>query len=97
MTGLSHIHDAGLGSRCFPVWSVGKKKGNCLVQSRPYALIGNRDLERDFLSQDLLSGLAIAIAIRSFDPSLFAQLIPLELLEAGAQCAPYKCTIQTDC
>ena len=41
---------------------------NCLVQSRTYAPTGNRDLERDFLSQDLLSGLAIAVAIRSFDP-----------------------------
>ena len=42
-----------------------------------------------------LYGSSIAVAIRSLEHSLSTRLIPLGLLEAGAQCAPYNCTFQT--
>ena len=50
-------------------------------------------------------GIPIALVIHSFDPTLglkftrfwrfYTPSAPLGLLEAGAQCAPYKCTFQT--
>ena len=42
-----------------------------------------------------LYGSSIAFPIRSLDHSLSTRLIPLGLLEAGAQCAPYRYTFQT--
>ena len=42
-------------------------------------------IARDLLSHSLFTRLR-----GSLSPSLIAQLIPLGLLEAGAQCAPYK-------
>ena len=53
-------------------------------------------------------GISIALTIRSLDPHwglvtlsytgswrFYTPSAPLGLLEAGAQCAPYKCTFQT--
>ena len=42
-----------------------------------------------------LYGISIAFVVHSLDHSLSTRLIPLGHLEAGARCAPYKCTFQT--
>ena len=67
---------------------LGYRHGQSLSHSLFTRLIPAGALVHGVLAFLYTFGISIALAIRSLDPTL-------GLLEAGAQCAPYKCTFQT--